>query len=181
MTYPNVIPPPPSQIYIPRVFGFRVRRDIAALIDNNSETSAAAASADHEPPPPSAEMSRITAKLGTLGLAPSGTRGIAPVRAIGVSGISPSMSIAAQAGRLGSTSMGRTTTTTTTTTSEVTPITISQGILDGTGISSPSQSSPSPSNQKVTTSSVDTKKNNSTPSTITSPLNDCTTTTSIPK
>ncbi len=91
MTYPSAIPPPPAQIYVPRVFGFRVRRDLAAL--QAADGGAAPARA----PAPAPAAAALTAALGSLTLQPSGLAGVAPVRAVGVAGAAAAPAVAAAA------------------------------------------------------------------------------------
>jgi len=43
MTYPSAIPPPPTNVYIPRIFGFKIRRNIDAIQDNINTVNTGAA------------------------------------------------------------------------------------------------------------------------------------------
>jgi len=117
MTYPTSIPAPPPTLYVPRVFGFRVRRDLPALLGTAASPDAAtaaagarvagsaekeydalaavnAASAAAASTAAAAEVAcaPIVKALGSLTLQPSGTVGVASVRAVGPAGSGSSLS-----------------------------------------------------------------------------------------
>lgn len=90
MSFPTVIPAPAPTVYVPRVFGFRVRRDIAALTSGEGGDSSAAARAAEDATGAAAEaaaMAQLSAGLAAVSLVPSATKGLPPVRAVGLAGL----------------------------------------------------------------------------------------------
>jgi hypothetical protein len=93
MTFPQCIPPAPAVVYVPRVFGFRVRREVA------EDTAVSVVAGDGS----------TSNKLGSTSLVPSGMHGIKSVRAVGPSGPPESVAVIADsAKRKRQTRMGRT-------------------------------------------------------------------------
>ena len=92
MSYPQSIPSPPVAIYVPRVFGFRVRREATA-------EAVAVTSSDGNP----------GGKLGSTELLPSTMHGVPAVRAVGPSGLSSEVAaIVSSHAKPSTTRMGRT-------------------------------------------------------------------------
>ncbi|RYY34052.1 hypothetical protein EON62_03630 [archaeon] len=90
MTFAACVPQPPLSIYVPRVFGFRVRReplpDVAAAAAAASEGSAEAAAGAGRAAG-SADLDSVIQRLGAASLVPATMAGIKPVRAIGPAGL----------------------------------------------------------------------------------------------
>jgi len=89
MTFPACIPPPPPAVYIPRVFGFRVRREGAGDADAAAGGGLAVTASRPAAPVP-----------GTTAVVPSTLAGLLPVRAVGPAGIDAT-SVASAVGRAG--------------------------------------------------------------------------------
>lgn len=88
MTFAVCVPQPPLSIYVPRVFGFRVRREpvsdaaAAAAVDGSVEAAAGAGRAAS-----SADLDSVIQRLGAASLVPATVAGAKPVRAIGPAGL----------------------------------------------------------------------------------------------
>lgn len=108
MTYPSAIPPPPTNVYTPRIFGFKIRRNIENIEDIsitnngaaavNKQTLSSSLSSNNQPQiihnntattstvAPSSSSSNIGIPAQTS-ITPEGTVNV--IRTVGPSGISP--------------------------------------------------------------------------------------------